>query len=113
MKLSRVSVGQAVRAAREAAGLTLADLAGQVDLTTSSLSRTETGQRDLSFPELVAIAGAVKLGIEDFRLMVEAYERDAAPRQQALDALKRDLNELQRQAVVSAIEARTRHAGNS
>lgn len=110
MKLSRNSVGQAVRAARDAAGLTLADLAGQVDITISSLSRTELGQRDLTFAELAAIAGAVQLGVEDFRMLAETYERDAAPQQVAMAELKRDLNELQRQAVMTAIEARARHA---
>lgn len=113
MKLSRLSVGQAFRAVREAAGLTLADLAGQVHINTSSLSRAETGQRDLTFAEVSAIASAVQIGVEDFRMMAEAYERDAAPQHQAFDDLKRDLNELQRQAVATAIEARARRAANS
>lgn len=107
MKLSRTSVGLAVRAAREAAGLTLNDLAGMVQMTTSSLSRTETGQRDLTFSEVAAIATAVQLGVEDFRTLAETYERDGtSSKHEAMSQLKRDLNQLQRLAVEAAIEAR-------
>jgi transcriptional regulator with XRE-family HTH domain len=107
MKLSRTSVGLAVRAAREAAGLTLKDLAGTTGITTSSLSRSENGERDLAFTEVLAIAEALRVDAETLRTLAETFERAGAPEKQSARAeLSRDLNELQRMAIEAAIEAR-------
>jgi transcriptional regulator with XRE-family HTH domain len=102
MKLSRKSVGLAVRAAREAANLTSADLAGQTAMTPSSLSRTENGLRALEFHEAVAVAKCLGIEVEDLRTLAETFERDELPRK--LEAKQRDLNNLQRLAVKAAIE---------
>lgn len=108
MKLSRASVGLAVRAAREAAQLTLNDLAPLAGMTTTSLSRSENGLRDIEFAEAVAIANAVKIEVETLRTLAETFERaGAAKKAQKKSDLKDDLNELQRLAIEAAIEART------
>lgn len=107
MKLSRTSVGLAVRAAREAAGLTLNDLSGITGITVSSLSRSETGQRDLAYTEVLAIAAAVKIDGETLRTLAETFERAGVEKtQRKRDELARDLNELQRIAIEATIEAR-------
>ena len=100
-------MGLAVRAARDAAGLTLNDLASIAGMTTSSLSRSERGERDLAFAEVVAIADAAKNDVETLRSLAETFERaDAAKTQSKVTALSKDLNDLQRLAIEAAIEAR-------
>lgn len=107
MQLSRISVGLAVRAARDAAGLTLNDLATMTGITASSLSRSETGQRDLAYTEVLAIADALKIDGEALRTLAETFERAGVENnQRQRDALARDLNDLQRLAIEAAIEAR-------
>ena len=107
MKLSRTSIGLAVRAARNAAGLTLKDLAVPAGMTISSLSRSENGERDMTFAEMTAIAAKVGIGIEDFRTLAETFERDgAASIAEGRKELARDLTELQRLAIEATIEAR-------
>ncbi len=108
MKLSRASVGLAVRAAREAASLTLSDLAGAVGMTTASLSRSENGLRDLEFAEVVAIAEAVRIDVEWIQSLAETYERtDAGKKLRRKSELTEDLNDLRRLAIEAAIEARS------
>ena len=108
MKLSRASVGLAVRAAREAARLTLNDLAPMAGMTITSLSRSENGLRDIEFAEVVAIANAAKIDIETLRTLAETFERaGAAKKVQRKSALAKDLNDLQRLAIEATIEAQT------
>lgn len=108
MKLSRTSIGLAVHAARDAAGFTLKDLAEPGGMTISSLSRSENGERDLTFAEMSAIASAVHIGIEDLRTLAETFERKgAASMTKKRKQLAQDLNELQRLAIEAAIEARS------
>ena len=109
--LSRASLGLAVRAAREAAGLTLNDLVGMTGLTQSTLSRSELGERDIAFTELLAIADAVKVDLEDLRTLAETFEREGAAekhaaKQHARSQLAHDLNDLQRLAIETAVAAR-------
>ena len=109
MKLTRTSLGLAVRAARGAAQLTLSDLAAATELTVSSLSRTEHGERDLGFGEASLIAEALKIDVETLRSLAETFERaGAADKKSASADLARDLNELQRVAIEAVIEARLR-----
>lgn len=107
MKLSRMSVGLAVRAMRDAARLTINDLATMTGISISSLSRTENGLRDLNFAEATAIAAAVKIDIEHLRTLAETFEREGVTdKQRQVSELERDLNELQRLAIETAITAR-------
>ncbi len=107
MKLSRASVGLAIRAARDAAGLTLKDLSGLTGVTLSSLSRTESGLRDVEFAELVAISNAVKIGVDDLRTMAESCElQGVAENHKQRTALEEELLKLQQLAIAAAIEAR-------
>lgn len=104
MKLSRASVGLALRAAREAAKLILSDLSTQTGIATSMLSRTENGQRALEFAEAVAISAVLKIGVDDLRTLAETFEREGVPqKQEAMNKLQADLNALQRLAVETAI----------
>lgn len=108
MKLTRISLGLAVRAAREAAGLTLNELAEATGMTISSLSRSETGQRDLTFSEVLAISQAVGIDAETLRTLAETFERAGVVKtQNKRDQLSQDINELQRLAIETAIEARS------
>lgn len=99
-KISRTSVGLALRAAREAAGLTIKDLAGVTALSESSLSRSENGLRDLAYTEVLTIAAALRIDAETFRQLAETFERaDVAGKRDAI-------SEVQRLAIQTAIEAR-------
>ena len=109
MRLSRVSVGLAVRAAREAAGFTLADLANFTQISVASLSRSENGLRDMGFAEIAAVADAVRIDIEQLRSLAETFERaESGKTAERRSRLTDDLNELQRLAVEAAIEVRSR-----
>lgn len=108
MRLSRPSVGQALRTARDSAGLTLSALAEVTSLTTSSISRTERGERDLTYSELVEISEVLKIDVEHFRELAEAFERlGAAQKKEQLDTLASDLAKLQKAAIEAVIEARS------
>lgn len=105
MRLSRASVGLAVRAVREAARLTLSDLAQEVGMTTASLSRTENGLRDIEFAEAVAISAAVRIELETLRTLAETFEHaGTAAAIQQKSQLQSDLRELQRAAIEAAVE---------
>jgi len=109
MKLTRTSLGLAVRSARRVGQVTLSDLAAATGLTVSSLSRTENGERDLGFGEASLIAEALKIDVETLRSLAEAIERGgAADKKSASAGLARDLAELQRVAMEAVIEARLR-----
>lgn len=109
MKLSRASIGMAIRAAREAAKMSLGDMAGLVGMTPASLSRTETGLRDAEFAEVVAIAERLGIELEVLRTLAETFEHSgAAAKARQKDQLKDELIELQRAAVEAAIEEMSR-----
>lgn len=107
MKLSRTSLGLAVRAARDAAGLNLEQLAERTGITVSTLSRSERGERDITYTEVLALAEAIDVDVESFRTLAETFERGgAAEKSRSRDELEADLVALQRQAVETAIAAR-------
>lgn len=107
MKLSRTSMGLAVRAARGQAMMTLGDLSAQTGIPTSTLSKTENGQRALEFSEAVAISTACGIDVEILRTMADTFEREGAhDKQAARNELAADLNQLQRRAIEAAISAK-------
>lgn len=107
MKISRASVGAAVRTAREAAQMTAADLATLTDISPSAISRTEAGLRDLHFAEATAVAHVLGLSIDAFMDLAATFERDASRRSETETAgLEQDLVLLQRLAAQTAVENR-------
>lgn len=105
-------MGLAIRTSRDAASLTLNDLASLTGLTQSTLSRTELGERDVAFTEILAIAEAVNIDVEALRTLAETFEREGAAanmaeKKSAKVQLARDMNQLQRLAIESAIELRS------
>lgn len=106
MKLSKISMGMAVRCMRDTAKLTLSQLSEATGIPVSSLSRTENGLRALDFAEAVAICEAVGLDVGALRLLAETFEREGvAEKQRAQAQLSKDLNDLQRLALQTAIAA--------
>ena len=101
LKLSRTSVGLAIRAAREAAGLTLKDLAATSGVSFSLLSRTELGERDVAYLEVLTIIETLKIDESQLREYAKTFEREGLP---ANRQMARDLNKLQRRAIESLIE---------
>jgi hypothetical protein len=80
-------------------------------MTQSTLSRSELGDRDLAYTEVLAIADVIGVSAEDLRTLAETYERDGAAEAQAAGKVARgmlaqDLNALQRKALEVAISAR-------
>lgn len=84
---SQFRLGQAIRARRAARGLSLADLAGQLGIAISSLSKLENGLTPITFERLEAIARLLDVDIaallSDGRSIPAANEEPAAeaPRQ--------------------------------
>jgi len=105
MKLSRTSVGLAVRAARKAANITADKLSELSGMDRSSLSRTENGKRALEFDEAVTITSLLHIDVEALRTLAETFEREGvADKRNTQRAIENDLNRLQRAAVEAAIE---------
>ncbi len=106
MKLSPVSVGMAVRAARQAARLPLSDISEKTKISVSSLSRVENGLRSLDFIEAANLAEVLNVDLEHFRALASTFEEDGMPERtaQKKQALA-DLKEIQRLAILTAIEA--------
>lgn len=78
MILSRLSIGMAIKVARERRNMTLqavADAAVIINMTT--LSRSENGLRDLSFVEVVAIARVTKVDLAWIAKLAETLDRSA------------------------------------
>lgn len=106
MKLSNTAIGLAVRAARDAAKLTLSDLSSRSGLPISSLSRAENGLRGLDFSEAVVIADALNVSVGALQSLAETFEREGAVEiAQSKKQLMKDLLDLQRQAVEIAISS--------
>jgi XRE family transcriptional regulator, fatty acid utilization regulator len=75
--LDLVTLGQRIRHLRRANGLTLADLAEQVDSASSALSMVENGRREPRLSMLQSIATALEVSVEDL-LRPEAPSRRAS-----------------------------------
>ena len=58
-------LGRRIRAARNAAGQTLSDLAGRAELSEGFLSRLERGQASASIANMIRIADALGLGLHE------------------------------------------------
>lgn len=97
---SREAIGMAVRAAREAAGLTLRDLAAVTSISHALLGRTELGERDLGYAEMLSIAIAVNATEQTLREFAMTFQRDGI--QEARQQM-RDLNKAQRRAIEALI----------
>ena len=99
--LSRAAIGLAIRGAREAAGLSLRRLAAEAGISPALLSRTELGERDVGYVELLSIAETLKIDEQTLRQFALTFERERLPHRQEKI---RKLNALQREAVATLIE---------
>lgn len=105
MKISRSSLGLALRAIREAARMTLKDLSASTGIAVSSLSRSENGQRDLEFAEVVQVCETVGLDVLAFRMLAESIEEaGSSDIARKGDELKSELLALQQSALEAAVE---------
>jgi transcriptional regulator with XRE-family HTH domain len=106
MKLSRTSLGIAVKTARELQKMTLKDLAVAADLKEYSLSRSENGLRDLEFAEVVAIAQVLHVELAWIINLAENLDRSGVLEATAHKSeIKRELFALERELIEAAIEA--------
>jgi transcriptional regulator with XRE-family HTH domain len=106
LNISRTSVGLAVRAARNAASLSLSDTSAKTKISVSALSRIENGLRSLEFIEASQLANTLNVTLDHFCLLAAAIEKDgiadrALGQREALTSLRN----IQRLAVLCAIEA--------
>lgn len=107
MALSRVSIGLAVRSVREAASMTLDELASAAGMTASSLSRTENGLRAIEFAEVVSLAEVAGVSVEAFLDLARSFEsHGVAAKSDKRGKLKADLDRLRREAIEAAVEAK-------
>jgi transcriptional regulator with XRE-family HTH domain len=104
MKISKTSLGLAIRTSRELARLTLTDLSAVTGLPVSALSRAENGLRSIDFSEAVSIADALKVDLHVLRSLAETFEREGAADKALLKSqLRKELNDLQRLALEMVI----------
>jgi len=104
MKLNRTSIGLAVRSARVAAAMTATDLSALTGISSSSISRTESGLRELEFSEALLISRALGISVSVLQDLAETFEREgAAKTADRIGELRHDLALLQREAIATAI----------
>lgn len=82
-----IVLGNALRAARQAARLTQADLAARLGLTVNYLSLLEHGRRGISLATLSAYAAAAGVRVGD---LITAAETSTAPLQSTKKLPRRD-----------------------
>lgn len=103
------SVGRRLRAARERAGITQAELAERAGLQAESISRIETGQRALSLGNLGRLATALEVGLGD---LIDEGRAEPMPRLSAEETkvleMWRGLGERDRGLVMSLVKAAAR-----
>lgn len=94
--LSSVAIGLAVKAIREQAKMSANDLAKQVDMTPSSLSRTENGYRILDIVQADLIAQAAGKNISDIVNLAKALEKEGhvQQREKAITEYRRSMEDV-------------------
>jgi transcriptional regulator with XRE-family HTH domain len=94
--IKREALGMAIRALREASGATVHALASKTGIPQTLLSRTELGERDVGYLELLMIAEAINADEITLRNLAMKFAAHGAveARQQ-----RRDLNMAQRRAI--------------
>lgn len=75
-------VGQRVREARDAAGITQGQLGQRIGLTRASVTNIETARQNVQLHTLYAIAGALEVPIGALLPLGDQAPRDASPRLQ-------------------------------
>lgn len=91
---NRIAIGLAVRSLREARGVMQKDLAAKIGLTSSMLSRTEDGLRDLAFDEAVLICGEFNITLTALHdLVVYCRSEGYVERKEQLEVLQLQLKE--------------------
>ncbi len=71
-RTDRVILGVAIRALREDAGYQQGDMASQLGIPQSVLSKIESAQREVTYLELRAICAVVNVSVGDFVADLEA-----------------------------------------
>lgn len=108
MNISRTSIGLAVKAARQAAHLSLSELAQKTEINISSLSRVESGLRALDFSEAIVLAKELRVNLDHFKDLAKTYEENGTvekiiKNRDLINALKK----AHQLAILTAIEAGT------
>jgi transcriptional regulator with XRE-family HTH domain len=106
MELSRISLGMALRTAREAVKVTANDLARQVGMTPSAISRTENGLRALELSEAARIAPVLGTTVEGLLTVAKRLEESglASEQSEAVKDFNRSLAEAQEAALAALKE---------
>jgi transcriptional regulator with XRE-family HTH domain len=91
LELTRESIGLAIRTARQAMGYSLREMSELTGIAHAMLSRTELGERDVGYVELLVILGALETDELTLREYADAFARDGmAGVRENLRALKRE-----------------------
>jgi len=113
-----MAIGERIRAARERAGLTLAELAEAIGKDKSVMSRIENGQRNVKSDELPALADRLNVTVDELMgivpdrdLLAVAFrigQASAAGGQQEAIRLVQDVLEIEQAATVGERRAQPR-----
>lgn len=101
--LSDIQIGLAVKSARLAADLSAKQLAEQSGLTSSALSKIETGKQALGFAEAAEICSALGVRVDHLLALAREVEPIATETASLRDQLRHDLRELEQQTIKAAV----------
>jgi len=102
---NKIGMANRIRAARKAAGITLEQLAEASGISTSYLSRIEAAKRGLSMEAAVAIAGALRVAVNE---ITDEFDAESLDRAFSDDWV---LPEREREPIIGDIENLRIHSG--
>jgi transcriptional regulator with XRE-family HTH domain len=89
--LDPIAVGLAARAIREKAGLSLSSMADRACVSLSSMSRVETGARQLEFDEATAICESAGVSLDELARLARSLQDSGHVTSQAAARKKLEL----------------------
>lgn len=102
---SDAQIGLGIKAARRKAGLTAKSLAEQSGLSASAISRIESGKQTLSFAESLVVCKVLGMQVNNLASLARGALPLARETADAKLRLLHDLQQLERQCVLGAVES--------
>ncbi len=98
-----IHIGLAVRTARKAAHMSAKELAEEIMITATTLSKIETGKQTLDFKTAIAIAKALNISVAHLAALAEEVSCDGADSDRVRNELRGKIKELEKMAIKKAL----------
>ena len=105
--MKNVAVGLAIRKLRKQRQLPAKELASTVGMADYKLSRIESGESGLSFPEAIQVASALRISMSEFADLVEKIQPQ--PEMTEMIDVKARFKKLQKMILEDTQEIRMKH----